>query len=64
MVLAALAKLSAREREVIVLRDLEGRSSGEVAGILGSSEGTVRSQLSTGRVKLRNYIEASLRKRT
>ncbi len=62
MVLAALNKLSAREREVIVLRDLEGRSTAEVAGILGSSEATVRSQLSTGRVKIRNYIEARLRK--
>lgn len=64
IVLAALATLSAREREVIVLRDLEGHSTGEVAGILGSPEGTVRSQLSTGRMKIRNYIEARLGKRT
>lgn len=63
MVLAALGQLAPREREVIVLRDLEGRSTGDVAGILGSSEATVRSQLSTGRVKIRNYIEARLRKR-
>lgn len=64
MVLAALGQLTPREREVIVLRDLEGRSTGDVAGILGSSEGTVRSQLSSGRVKIRNYMEARLGKRT
>ncbi len=64
MVLAALGQLTPREREAIVLRDLEGRSTGEVAGILGSSEATVRSQLSTGRVKIRNYVEARLGKRT
>jgi RNA polymerase sigma-70 factor (ECF subfamily) len=64
MVLAALGRLTAREREVIVLRDLEGRSTGEVAGILGSSEATVRSQLSTGRVKIRNCIEGRLRRGT
>lgn len=62
MVLAALEQLTSREREAIVLRDLEGHSTSEVAGILGSSEATVRSQLSTGRVKIRNYIEACLRK--
>jgi RNA polymerase sigma-70 factor (ECF subfamily) len=64
MVLEALGQLSPREREVIVLRDLEGRSTGEVAGILGSSEATVRSQLSTGRVKIRSYIADRMRKRT
>ena len=64
MVLAALGQLTPREREVIVLRDLEGRSTADIAGILGSSETTVRSQLSTGRIKIRNYIDTRLRKRT
>lgn len=62
IVLSALATLTQREREAIVLRDLEGRTTSEVAGILGSSEGTVRSQLSTGRVKIRNYVADRLRK--
>ncbi|MBV8550074.1 MAG: sigma-70 family RNA polymerase sigma factor [Acidobacteriaceae bacterium] len=60
MVLAALGELTQREREVIVLRDLEGCATSEVAGILGSSETTVRSQLSTGRVKIKNYVAARL----
>ena len=48
--------LSPRERAAIVLRDLEGRSTAEVALILGSTETTIRSQISTGRVKMRNFV--------
>ena len=53
LVAAALEELSPREREAIVLRDLEGLSTAEVARVLRSSEGTVRSQISTGRVKIK-----------
>jgi len=56
MVLTALATLSQREREAIVLRDLEGCPTSEVARILGSSEATVRSQLSTGRMKMKKLL--------
>ena len=56
LLLEALRELSPRERQAIVLRDLEGWSTSEVAELLGSTETTVRSQISTGRVKLRNYI--------
>ena len=63
IVLDALQELSPREREAVVLRDLEGRSTEEVAEILGSSETTVRSQLSTGRIKMKNYVTARLRRR-
>ncbi len=58
LVLAALKNLSPREREAIVLRDLEGYSSAEVAKLLGSSETTVRSQISTGRAKMKSFILA------
>ena len=58
LLLEALGELSPRERQAIVLRDLEGWSTTEVAELLGSTETTVRSQISTGRVKLRNYIMA------
>ena len=56
MVLAGLGTLSQREREAIVLRDLEGCPTSEVARILGSSEATVRSQLSTGRTKMKKLL--------
>jgi len=64
LVLAALGELTDREREVIVLRDLEGLSTAEVAEITGSLETTVRSQISTGRVKIRNHVAARLRRRS
>ena len=63
LVAAALEELSPREREAIVLRDLEGLSTAEVARVLRSSEGTVRSQISTGRVKIKKFILAQLGRR-
>ncbi|MBV8571275.1 MAG: sigma-70 family RNA polymerase sigma factor [Acidobacteriaceae bacterium] len=62
MIVAAIAALTQREREIIVLRDLEGRSTKEIAGIVGACEGTVRSHLSAGRVKIKNHIAGLLRK--
>ncbi len=55
MVARALATLSEKERMALVLRDLEGLSSDEVARILGSSPTTVRSQISTARAKMRLF---------
>ena len=63
LVAAALEELSPRERGAIVLRDLEGLSTAEVARVLRSSEGTVRSQISTGRVKIKRFILAQLGRR-
>jgi RNA polymerase sigma-70 factor (ECF subfamily) len=57
IVQAALLTLPPKEREAIVLRDIEGLETSEVARILGSSEGTVRSQISTGRLKIKRYVE-------
>jgi RNA polymerase sigma-70 factor, ECF subfamily len=52
----ALKTLAERERAAIVLRDIEGRSTREVAKILGVEEVTVRSQISVARVKLAKYV--------
>jgi RNA polymerase sigma-70 factor (ECF subfamily) len=54
----ALQSLPEKERMAIVLRDVEGRSTAEVASILQSSETTVRSQVSRGRLKLKAAIDA------
>lgn len=51
----ALATLSEKERAAIVLRDLEGLPTEEVARLLGSSPPTVRSQISTARVKIKAF---------
>src|SRR5262245_257832 len=56
--MSALATLPTKERAAIVLREIEGLSSAEVAKILGSSEGTVRSQVSHAIVRLREIMGA------
>jgi RNA polymerase sigma-70 factor (ECF subfamily) len=53
----ALLRLPEKERAAVTLRDIEGLSTSEVARILGSSEATVRSQISTARVKLARYLK-------
>lgn len=61
MMFDALATLTEREREAIVLRDLEGLTTEEVAELAGTNPATIRSQISMGRVKLKNYIERKLK---
>ncbi len=56
--------LGGKERAALVLRDVEGLSTREVAGILGSSEKTVRSQISTARLKLRDFTGRLVRRRS
>jgi RNA polymerase sigma-70 factor (ECF subfamily) len=52
----ALRELPEKERSAVVLRDIEGFSTAEVAEILGSSEATVRAQISSARLKIRKTI--------
>jgi RNA polymerase sigma-70 factor (ECF subfamily) len=52
----ALARLPEKERAAVVLREIEGLSTSEVAAILGSTEGTVRAQISMARTKLRKWL--------
>ena len=60
----ALARLPYKERAAIALRDLEGLPTREVARILGTSEATVRSQISSGRAKLRHSIQRDERRKS
>jgi RNA polymerase sigma-70 factor (ECF subfamily) len=57
MLYNALQELPEKERAALVLRDLEGLSTAEVAEILGSSESTVRSQISSARLKVRKFVK-------
>ncbi len=59
-----LPLLPEKERAAVVLRDLEGLPTREVARILGSSEATVRSQVSQGRLRIRVAMEKLFRRRT
>ena len=58
----ALAVLSPGERNALVLRDLEGLSTGEAAAALGVQSVTVRSQVSSARAKLRKHLAPHLRR--
>jgi RNA polymerase sigma-70 factor (ECF subfamily) len=53
----ALLRLPGPQREVIVLRDLEGLSTREVADVVGISEDNVKQRLHRGRVALRAVLE-------
>jgi RNA polymerase sigma-70 factor (ECF subfamily) len=59
----SLRMLPEKERAALVLRDLEGLSTDEVARVLGSSEATVRSQISKARIKVREFVERYFRRR-
>src|SRR5262245_26165874 len=56
----ALDSLPEKERLAILLRDVEGLSTAEVASILQSSETTVRSQVSRGRLRLKTAIDSAM----
>ena len=59
----ALQELPEKQRAAIVLRDLQGLSTSEVAETLKISEATVRSHLSTARLRMKRFIEKHLRRK-
>lgn len=60
----ALLSLPFKERAALVMRDIEGLSTEETAQALGTSPTTVRSQISSARVKVRRHCERALRRET
>ena len=63
LITRAMATLPDKERASIVLRDIEGLPTDEVACIMKSSASTVRSQISSGRKKIKSYCEQYLRRK-
>ena len=61
LIAGAMAMLPAKERAAILLRDIEGLPTDEVARILKSSSTTVRSQISSARKKIKIHCERYLR---
>jgi RNA polymerase sigma-70 factor (ECF subfamily) len=55
----AIEELPVDFREVIVLRELEGMSYKDIAGIAGIPIGTVMSRLARGRQRLLTILELS-----
>ncbi|HJQ24067.1 MAG TPA: sigma-70 family RNA polymerase sigma factor [Blastocatellia bacterium] len=62
LVADALNTLTRKERAALVLRDLEGLPTDEVARVLGTTEATVRSQVSAARAKIKQFHERLLRR--
>jgi RNA polymerase sigma-70 factor (ECF subfamily) len=59
--MAALATLPPRERAAVVLREIEGLSTNEVAAVMGSAEATVRSQVAKAIARLRGILSGEER---
>jgi RNA polymerase sigma factor (sigma-70 family) len=57
--LAALARIPARQRATLVLRFWEDQSVEQTAQALGCAEGTVKSQTARGLVALRAALEGA-----
>jgi RNA polymerase sigma-70 factor (ECF subfamily) len=55
---AGVDRLPNRARQVFVLHDMEGYKHEEIAGMLGVSVGTSRSQLHHARMALRGFFES------
>ena len=53
----ALDSLSVPHREIIVLRDMEGLSYGQIGELLNCAPGTVMSRLARARARLRSLLE-------
>ena len=62
MIAEALDTLTKKERAALVLRDLEGLPTEEVARLLGTTATTVRSQVSAARAKIKQFHERLLRR--
>lgn len=54
---SAIGDLPARQREVVMLRDVEGLSSGEVCSVLSITQANQRVLLHRGRSRLRQVVE-------
>lgn len=53
----AISRLPEDERILVILRDLEERSYGEITEITGVKEGTIKSRLSRGRHRMRELLK-------
>jgi RNA polymerase sigma-70 factor (ECF subfamily) len=62
LLMSALETLPEKERAALVLRDLEGLTTEEVARVLRSRPVTIRSQISSARAKLKLHCERLLRR--
>jgi RNA polymerase sigma-70 factor (ECF subfamily) len=62
VLIAALEDLPRRQRQIVILRDIEGLSSEDACSVLGISVGNQRILLHRGRTHLREMLEAQIGK--
>lgn len=55
----ALQQIAAEHREILLLREIENLSYGELAAVLGIAEGTVKSRLARARAALLEHFRPS-----
>lgn len=60
LIQAAINRLPADQKLVVVLRDMEGRTYDEIVEITGFKLGTLKSKLSRARLRLRQALEGSI----
>ena len=60
MIQDAIGLLSGKQKVVVVLKDIQGRSYEEIVDITGLKMGTVKSKLSRGRLKLRELLQGKI----
>lgn len=58
----AMQKLSHEHRAVVTMFDIQGMPHGDIAKILGISQGTVRSRLFYAHRQLQNYLEEFIKR--
>ena len=56
----AIAALPADQRQVVLLRDMEGLAYDEIAGLLSIPVGTVRSRLHRARDELKRHLQGMI----
>ena len=59
----AMKKLSDAHRMVVTMFDIQGMSHGEIAKVLGTSEGTIRSRLHYAHLQLQSALQDSWEER-
>jgi RNA polymerase sigma-70 factor (ECF subfamily) len=59
----AIASVPSKFRMALVLRDIQGLSYEEIGGILGLPEGTVKSRINRGRLRVKQVLEPILGER-
>ncbi len=60
LIQSAINALPAKQKLVVVLRDIEGRSYEEIVDITGLKMGTVKSKLSRARLQLRELLKGKI----